>query len=522
MRLENYLEGRWIAGAGEGVPLIDPVNGEELARAGSEGLDLAAALRYARERGGPVLRAMSYAERAVMLGEVAGVLGQNRERYYEIARRNSGNTLSDAAMDIEGGIGTLKYYAAVGKSLGDARYLMEPSLERLGRDAAFQAGHIWTPTNGVALHINAFNFPSWGLWEKAAVALLAGVALCAKPATATALLSHEMVRDVVAAGILPDGALSLVCGGGHDLLDHLEASDAVAFTGSADTAARLRTHPRIISRNVRLTVEADSLNAALLGPDVSPGSELFSRFVREVVQEMTVKAGQKCTAIRRILAPADRLEALGEALAEALSSVVVGDPRNEAVDMGPLVNRAQQRAAWEGIERLQEEARPLFGGERRFELMDADPERGCFVPPTLLRCDEPEGAETVHEVEVFGPVATLMPYRDVDQALALVERGGGSLVVSLFTGDDALAAEAAVRLGASHGRILVVDDPVAESHTGHGVVMPQCIHGGPGRAGGGEELGGLRGLRLYHQRSAVQASVGRLETLKKGAAEIVL
>lgn len=521
MRLENYLEGRWVAGQGNGTPLFDPVTGEELARAGSEGLDLAAALAFAREKGGPALRARSYAERAAMLRAIADVLTENRDRYYEIALKNSGNTKADGALDIDGGIGTLKYYAAIGKSLGDARYLMEPSLERLGRDEAFQAGHIWTPIPGVAIHINAFNFPSWGMWEKAAVALLSGVPVVEKPATATSWLSYEMVRDVVAADMVPPGALSLLCGGGHDLLDHVLSTDAIAFTGSADTAVKLRSNPNVVASNVRFTVEADSLNLALLAPDVQPDSEEFKLFVKEVVREMTTKAGQKCTAIRRVLAPSSCIDALGDALSARLAGTSIGDPRNENVRMGPLVSRAQQRAAWDGIEKLKQEASVVYGGVRDFELVDADSETGCFVPPTLLRCDAPASGKVVHEVEVFGPVATLMPYENIEQAFDLAARGGGSLVASVFTGDDAFATRAAVALGASHGRVFIIDASVGSSHTGHGVVMPQCVHGGPGRAGGGEELGGLRGLRFYHQRSAVQANASRLEAMQKNAAVLV-
>ncbi len=522
MRLKNYLEGRWIAGGGDGVPLFDPVTGDELARAGSDGLDLDAALRFAREQGGPALRAMSYKERAAMLRAIADVLVANRDKYYRIALENSGNTKGDGGLDIDGGIGTLKYYAAIGKSLGDSHYLMESDLERLSREELFQAAHIWTPITGVAVHINAFNFPSWGMWEKAAVALLSGVPVFEKPATATALLSYEMVKDVVEAEVLPMGALSLICGGGHDLLDYVQSNDAVAFTGSADTAAKLRANSSVINTNVRFTVEADSLNLALLGPDVEPGSEEFKLFVREVVREMTTKAGQKCTAIRRILAPVEHLDVLSDALCQRLSSTTVGDPRNENVRMGPLVNRAQQQAAWDGIEQLKKEAEVVFGGDRDFELSDADKDRSCFVPPTLFRCDAPENSRVVHEVEVFGPVATIMPYESVEQAFALAARGGGSLVASVFTGDDGFAARAAVALGPTHGRVFIIDATVGGSHTGHGVVMPQCVHGGPGRAGGGEELGGLRGLRFYHQRSAVQANADRLEAMKAQAAVVAL
>lgn len=521
MQLLNYLCGEWVAGKGPGTLLYNPVTGAEIARAGSEGLDLAAALQFGRERGGPALRALSYAERANRLHAIADALSAQRDKYYQIALENSGNTKTDAALDIDGGIGTLKYYAGLGKQLGEARYLAEPGLERLARDEAFQGAHILTPIQGIAVHINAFNFPSWGLWEKAAVALLSGVPVFAKPATATALLSYEMVRDVIAADILPAGALSLICGGGRELMDLVTAQDAVAFTGSADTAASLRAHPNVIRSNVRFNVEADSLNSALLGPDAAPDSPEFQLFIKEVVREMSVKAGQKCTAIRRILVPAALQSKVEEALREGLAGVAVGDPRNERVRMGPLVTRSQQQAAWEGIERLKTEAAVVCGGERAFELVDADPARGYFVPPTLLRCADPSSSRVVHEVEVFGPVATVMPYADAEQAFALAARGGGSLVTSVFTGDGDFAIRAAVAIAPTHGRVLVVDKSIGGSHTGHGVVMPHCIHGGPGRAGGGEELGGLRALRFYHQRSAIQASAGCLKRLQETATVLV-
>ncbi|MDX1595021.1 MAG: 3,4-dehydroadipyl-CoA semialdehyde dehydrogenase [Gammaproteobacteria bacterium] len=518
--LESYLCDTWQAGRGPGTPLVDPVHGNELARATSDGLDLDAALAHAREVGGRALRELGYAERAALLKAVAGVLGEHRDRYRQIALENSGNTAVDAALDIDGGIGTLRYYAGLGKSLGDARCLVEPGRERLARDEAFQALHLLTPVTGVALHVNAFNFPSWGLWEKAAVALLSGVPVVAKPATATAWLAQAMVRDVVEAGVLPPGALSLVCGGGHELPGRLGGDDVVAFTGSAGTAARLRETFAARTAPPRLTVEADSLNVGLLGPDAGPDSEEFALFVAEAVREMTVKAGQKCTAMRRLLVPADSLEAVADALSGRLDDVVVGDPRDPAVTMGPLINRDQQRAAWDGIDRLRSEAEVVHGGTQAFELRGADPEKGCFVPPTLLRCAEPDSARAVHEVEVFGPVATLMPYRDADEAFALAARGGGSLVASVFSADPSFAADAAVALGPAHGRVLLVDAAVGASQTGHGVVMPQCVHGGPGRAGGGEELGGLRGLGFYHQRTAVQGDVAQLEAIEARAATL--
>jgi 3,4-dehydroadipyl-CoA semialdehyde dehydrogenase len=518
MRLQHYLSGEWLDGQGEGSALYDPVTGAELARVSGEGLDLAGALEYGRREGGAALRAMSYGERAALLRAIADVLTANRDRYNELSVQNSGATAIDCAFDVDGGIGALKYYAAQGKGLGDARFLMEPQLDRLGRDEGFQSAHIWTPTRGIAIHINAFNFPSWGLWGKVAVALLSGVPVLAKPAAATVLVSHEMVKDVVAAGILPKGALSLLCSGGRELMDLVKPQDVVSFTGSADTARMLRSNRNVIEQNVRFNVEADSLNAVVLGPDVQPGSAEFDGFVKEVVKEMTVKAGQKCTAIRRIFVPQTQIDAVEAALKERLAKIAIGNPRNENVRMGPLVSKAQQRAAWEGLEQLKTEARVVFGGERDFELVDAEQDQAAFFPLTLLRTDEPDQARVVHEHEVFGPVATLMPYRDAQHAFELVARGGGSLVASVFSADDNFGLEAAVALSPFHGRVAVINEPVVKLNPGHGMVMPQSLHGGPGRAGGGEEMGGLRALRFYHQRSAVQASLERLQKLQSSGA----
>ncbi len=523
MRLSSYLAGRWVEGAGEGTPLRDPVTGEELARADAEGVDLAGGLAWAREQGGAALRGMTYGARAAMLRAVADALAANREAYAEIARRNGGNTAADAAMDIDGGIGTLKYYAALGKGLGEARLLMEPDSVALGRDENFRAAHVWTPLPGVAVAINAFNFPSWGLWEKAAVALLAGVPVVAKPATSTALLAWRMVQDVVDAGALPEGALSLVCGGGRGLMDALGRWDMVAFTGSHDTAQALRAHPNVQGRNLRFGVEADSLNLCCFGPDARPGSESFELGVREVVRELTSKAGQKCTAIRRVLVPPAAYADTVATLEAELKDIAVGDPADAGVRMGPLVNKAQQAAAWEGIARLAAEARIVTGGARRdYAPGGADPARACFVPPTLLACDDAMAADAVHAVEVFGPVITVMPYDDTAQAAALAARGGGSLVASVFSAEEDFVAAFVPAIAAAHGRVLVIDPSVGRSSTGHGVVMPQCVHGGPGRAGGGEELGGLRGLRFYLQRTAVQASMPRLEALRAQAATVTL
>ncbi|HEX7007841.1 MAG TPA: 3,4-dehydroadipyl-CoA semialdehyde dehydrogenase [Alphaproteobacteria bacterium] len=520
MKLANYVGGRWVEGTGTGTRLVDPVLGDELATASTEGVDLGAALDYARRTGGPALRKLSYGERAALLGKIVEVLNANKEKYQATAQANSGNTKADAAIDIDGGIGTLFFFSRLGAKLGDKRALKDGGFDRLGKDEAFQAMHLAVPLQGVAIHINAFNFPSWGLWEKAAVALLAGVPVLAKPATATALLSYQMVKDVVDAGVLPEGALSLVCGSARDLLDHVTGQDAIAFTGSADTAHMLRANRHVIESGVRFNVEADSLNSSLLGPDATDGSPEFDLFVREVAREMTQKAGQKCTAIRRAFVPRALIDKVSGALEARLAKTVVGNPRNESVTMGPVVNRTQQKAVLDAIERLSAESKTVVGGPPK--PVDADPEVGCFVAPTLLRCDDPASATAVHSVEAFGPACTLMPYDSAEQAITLAARGGGSLAASVFTADDKFAADAALGLAASHGRVLVVDDKVGKSSTGHGIVMPSCVHGGPGRAGGGEELGGLRGLRFYHQRLAVQGRLDRLQALAANAAEVSL
>ena len=522
MKIPNYLMGEWRDGSGAGTALVDPVTGDELARATSDGIDLAAALDYARTQGGPALRALSFKERGALLGKAVEVLNANRDKYADIALKNSGNTKIDAAIDIDGGTGTLFFYARLGAKLGDAKFLKDPGFERMAKDEAFQGMHLWVPLVGTGIHINAFNFPSWGLWEKAACAILSGVPVVAKPATSTALLSYAMVKDVIEAEVLPKGALNLIVGNARDLMDAANGTDCVAFTGSADTAIKLRTNANALKRGTRFNAEADSLNLSLLGPDVTSSSPEFELFIKEVAREMTVKAGQKCTAIRRAFVPVDLAKDVSDALAARLSKTVTGNPRNESVRMGPLVNRAQQAAALDGIRRLATEARIVTGGTDGFTPLDADPNLSAFVAPTLLQCDDPRGAKAVHEIEVFGPVCTIMPYHGAAEAYDLAARGGGSLVASLFTGDDAFATEATLALAPHHGRVLVVDEKVGASQTGHGIVMPMTTHGGPGRAGGGEELGGTRGLRFYHQRTAVQGRLDRLQALGAAAAEAVL
>ncbi len=516
--LQSYLGGKWQPGAGDGAPLVNPCDGAVLASASSKGLDLRAALDYSRNVGGAELRKLTYAQRAELLGKIADLLATRRDEWYEIARKNSGNTKADAAIDVDGSIGTLKYFSKIGGKLGAAHLLRDGSPMRLARDQNFQGLHVGVPLDGVAVHINAFNFPAWGLWEKAAVSLLAGVPVLSKPATSTAWLAQEMVHAVVDAGILPPGALSILCGSPNDLLDHLRLGDTVAFTGSADTGEGVRQHPRVRRQGVRVNVEADSLNAALLGPDAAPGSPSFDFFVREVVREMTSKTGQKCTAIRRILAPAEHAAAAADAIAAALAKIAVGDPANALVNMGPVVNMAQRRSVEEGIRKLSAQAKIVYSPEP-FATLDADVATGAFVPPTLLKVSDSALGQMVHELEIFGPVATVVPYRDKADAFGVARRGGGSLVASVFSGDTGFLAEAAVALGTAHGRLLLVDPAIADSHTGHGIVLPSLTHGGPGRAGGGEELGGPHGLWFYHQRVAMQGSATTLSALAAQAAD---
>ncbi|MGH8779362.1 3,4-dehydroadipyl-CoA semialdehyde dehydrogenase [Paraburkholderia sp.] len=518
--LLNHVAGRWVAGGGPGITLTDPVTGASLVRVSGDGIDLANAFAFAREQGGAALRALTYAARAAKLAEIGKLLQGKRDDYYAIALANSGTTRSDSAIDIDGGLFTLSYYAKLGATLGDVHALRDGPSVSLSKDGSFAAQHLLVPTHGVALFINAFNFPSWGLWEKAAPALLSGVPVIVKPATATAWLTQRMVADVVDAGILPPGALSVICGRSAGLLDPVRAFDVVSFTGSAETAATLRAHPAFVRRGARLNVEADSLNSAILCADAAPGSAAFDLFVTEVAREMTVKSGQKCTAIRRAFVPSAFLDAAADALRQRLSNVVTGNPRNEAVTMGSLVSRAQYDAVRAGIATLREEAELVFDGSGA-QPVDADPTIAACVAPHLFVAHDPDRAARLHDVEVFGPVATLAPYRvssAADElpeahAVALARRGEGSLVASVYANDDAHLARVALELADSHGRVHAVSPAVARSHTGHGNVMPMSLHGGPGRAGGGEELGGLRALGFYHRRSAVQAPAAALDAL---------
>jgi 3,4-dehydroadipyl-CoA semialdehyde dehydrogenase len=517
--LQSYLGGRFQSGNDRGSALVNPTDGSTLAFASSKGLDLGAALDYSRRVGGAELRKMGYAKRAALLGKIADVLAAKRDHWFEIARKNSGNTKADAAIDVDGSIGTLKYFAKIGAALGDSNALADGAPARLARDANFQGMHLGVPMSGVAVHINAFNFPGWGLWEKAAVTLLSGMPVFSKPATSTCWLAQEMVAAVIDANILPEGSLSILCGSPNDLLDHLQFGDVVAFTGSAVTGQQVRQNPRVQAQGVRVNIEADSLNAALLGPDVADGSASANFFVREVVREMTLKAGQKCTAIRRVLVSADRANSVAEAIGAALSEVKVGNPENAAVGMGPLVNAQQRKSVEEGIASLRKEAKAAFQQET-FAPVDADANSGAFVPSTLLQVSDASQSSLVNDLEVFGPVATVVSYKNREESFAIARRGGGSLAVSVFSEDTAYLADAATTLGSSHGRVLLVDPSIGDSHTGHGIVLPSLLHGGPGRAGGGEELGGLHGMWLYHQRVAVQGSGATLAAITGRVVEI--
>jgi len=522
MMLESLISGNWAKGSGDGRALVNPVTGETVARADASGLDLAAAMEFARQSGGSALRGMTFAERGALLKAVADVLVQNRDKYGDIARLNGGNTKTDAAIDIDGAIGTLKYYARLGQSLGDATMIAEAGQDQLAKDPVFFSRHFWTTRPGVALQINAFNFPAWGMWEKIAAATIAGAPSLAKPATATAWLSHEMMRDVVAADVVPAGVFNLVCGNGEGLLDTLGPMDSVAFTGSAATGHTIRSHPAVLKGGARVNIEADSINATILGPDAGPGDVLFDLAVREVAKALSVKAGQLCTNIRRVFVPRAHLDAFQEAVVAVVARSPVGDPADEDVRIGPLVNRRQQEDALEGIARLSAEAQVVTGGGVPDGIGPQLAKTGAFVAPTLLSCADPHGAERVHSIEVFGPCATVMPHDGVADAVALAARGGGSLALSLFSGDRQARLQAASALGPWHGRIMMVDEETGRNHTGHAIVMPHCVHGGPGRAGGGEELGGLRGLRLHMQRSAIQGSPTAFAGLAESAAEAAL
>jgi len=512
-RLESYLMGAWRRGTGEGQILADAATGAPVAVIDATGLDMAGALGFAREVGGPALRRMSFHDRAGMLKALALWLSERKEPLYAESHA-TGATKADSLIDVDGGIGTLFAYASKGRrELPNAKVLLDGPPERLSKDDTFSAQHVLTPLAGAAIHINAYNFPCWGMLEKIAPTLLAGVPAIVKPASQTAYLTESMVRAIVASGILPEGALQLIAGSVGDLLDHVTGQDVVTFTGSAATGRRLRAHPALVANSTRFTMEADSLNAAILGPDAGAESPEFDLFLREVVREMTVKAGQKCTAIRRILVPARLVDAVQAALAERLGRTAVGLPAEEATRMGPLASLSQREEVRARIAELARDAEVVAGDPAAVRLISGDPERGAFLNPVLLRCGRPHAAAAVHDVEAFGPVATLMPYDEVEEAAALAARGRGSLVASVFTNDPGAAEAVVLGLAPHHGRVMIGNRASAKSSTGHGSPLPMLVHGGPGRAGGGEELGGIRGVTHYMQRTAVQGAPSLLSAV---------
>ncbi|MBB1090611.1 phenylacetic acid degradation bifunctional protein PaaZ [Rhodopseudomonas palustris] len=511
--LQSLALDRWTTPETGLVDIPSAVDGRVVARASSAGLDFAAMVRHARDLGGPALRKMSFHRRADMLKALGAYLGERKETLYALAA-DTGANRRDNAIDIDGGLVTLAAYASRGRrELPDARFVTEGEVESLSKRGSFVGQHILSPLHGVAIHINAFNFPCWGLLEKLAPALLAGVPVIAKPATATAYVTEALVKLIHQSGLLPAGALQLVCGGLGDLFDHLGGQDVIAFTGSIETSEKLRAHPSIALHSIRFIAERDSLNAAILGSDITPADPEFDLFIREVVREMTAKAGQKCTAIRRVLAPRAQEAAVIEALKAKLAEVRLGDPRHDDKAMGPLVSRDQRDAVRVAIAALSTEAEIVFGNPDSCSGEGIDTKAGAYMSPILLRARDPMQALEVHDTEAFGPVATVLAYDDVDQAIELVRRGEGSLVASLFTNDDGVAEQITLGIAPWHGRLLIVDRDCAAESTGHGAPLPALLHGGPGRAGGGEELGGMRSVAHYMQRTAIQASPRRLAAL---------
>ena len=504
--LLSYAQGEWVSGSGKMTPLFHAVTGAPIAEASSEGLDFRGMVEHARRVGGPALRRMTFHERARMLKEAAKYLGERKEEFYRVSAA-TGATKSDSWIDIDGGIGTFFVYASKGRrELPNEPFYVDGATEALSKGGTFVGRHICVPLEGVAVHINAFNFPVWGMMEKLAPTLLAGVPAIVKPATLTSYLTEVVFRALIESGLFPQGAIQLVCGSAGDLLDHLDAQCAVAFTGSADTARMLRAKPAILDDNVRFNTEADSLNFSMLGPDAAPGTEEFDLFVKEVTKEMTAKAGQKCTAIRRTLVPAGMVEPLMQALVKRLDAVKVGDPSVEGVRMGPLAGQSQVREVRRSVDAIARVTERVYGNPDDFAVVGADPTRGAFFPALLFYSRDPLGNSAPHDVEAFGPVNTVMPYRDVDEALALAKLGKGSLVGSLFTADDALAKQVVLGIASHHGRLMLVNRQSAKESTGHGSPLPHLVHGGPGRAGGGEEMGGIRGVLHYMQRTALQGS----------------
>ena len=511
---ESYICGQWYRSEKQSILFTDPCNGQVLGDMSSSGLDYSQMIDYGREVGGPALRKLDLHDRANRLKAAALHLMEHKEDFYRLSSF-TGATRQDSWVDIEGGTGTLFTYSSlVRRELPSTPVYMEADVAELSKSGSFKGRHLMVPKEGVAVLINAYNFPCWGMLEKLAPALAAGMPVVVKPAPQTAYLAWAMVQQLIAGQFFPEGAIQLVCGAAGDMLDHLGEQDVVAFTGSAETGRKLKTHPTIIARNVSFNMEADSLNCSILCPDASPGSVDFDLYIKEVAREMTAKAGQKCTAVRRAIVPRQYLDAVAEALTKRLSKTVLGDVRQEAVRMGPLVSKLQQQKVIDDTRQLAEQGcELLLGGNSEFEVLGGEFDQGAFVQPTLLRCDNPLSCAIAHELEVFGPVATLMPFDDTEQVPELARMGRGSLVASLFGNDSSSLQQLVMAMAPWHGRLLVLNSSCAKESTGHGSPMPTLNHGGPGRAGGGEELGGLRALSHYMQRTAIQGHPDMLTEL---------
>ena len=504
-KLENYIKGNWVTGDGDGQVLYNAINGDPITAASTNGLDFASILQYGREVGNRNLRRMTFHERGRMLRALAVHLMQQKEKFYTVSYF-TGATRADSWIDIEGGIGNLFANASLRRKFPDLPYCTDGDPIGLSKGGSFMGHHLLVPKEGVAVHINAYNFPVWGMLEKCAVNWLAGVPAVVKPASITSYLTEAMVKEIVASGILPDGALQLLCGSAGDLLEHVTAQDVVTFTGSKSTGLMLKSQKRILEESVPFNMEADSLNAIVLGKDAEPGTPEWDLFIKEVRREMTVKAGQKCTAIRRIFVPEHLLEDAYMAIGKSLAQTTIGDPHNEKVRMGALAGKSQRDEVKENVQKLLASAQLVYGSLDSVEVLDADAQKGAFLSPLLLLSEQPFRAEAVHDIEAFGPVSTIMPYKDVDEAVQLAKRGKGSLCCSIVTNDTKTATEFVVGAATHHGRILVLNRDDAKESTGHGSPLPLLIHGGPGRAGGGEEMGGVRGVKHYMQRVAIQGS----------------
>jgi len=513
-KLGNYITGKWITGDGDGQVLHDAVTGVEIAVASTEGLDFASVLDYARKVGNPALRRMTFHERGRMLRALAGYLNEKKENFYQVSYK-TGATKADSWIDIEGGFGNLFANGSLRRRFPDLPYCTDGDPISLSKGGTFVGHHILVPKEGVAIHINAFNFPVWGMLEKCAVNWLAGVPAVVKPATITSFLTEAVVREIIASGILPKGALQLISGSAGDLLDHVASQDVITFTGSKSTGLRLKAHPKILSDSVPFNMEADSLNAIVLGGDVDPSMPEWDIFIKEIRKEMTVKAGQKCTAIRRIFVPENKMEDIWKAIASSLQQTPIGNPLNEKVRMGSLAGLSQRQEVKQQVQKLLASSQIIYGSLDSVEVIDADADKGAFISPILLKNEKPFASDEVHEIEVFGPASTIMPYKNLQEAIELTKKGKGSLCSTIVTADDKHAAEYVVNAGTYHGRILVLNAECSKESTGHGSPLPMLVHGGPGRAGGGEEMGGIRGVKHYMQRVAIQGSPTTITAITK-------